>query len=385
MITEEDLFLTTISKKEKACNFFNIINLNALKQNYNLLKNKHPRGGCAAVVKANAYGLGLSNVSLALFEAGCQDFFVFSTDEGIKLRKCLPHVNIYVLNASISGLEKLYERNKLIPVLNTISDIIHLNKYCKKFNKKLDTIIQCDTGMHRGGLDKKEAIFLSLHNNFYNAINIKYIMSHLASAEDPDSALNFEQHRNFKKILHAFKKAKATLANSAGIFLGSKFHYDLLRPGASIYGLSPSPYKKVNPMLPVLNTYARIMQCHEVKAGKTVGYVNYNNKYIAFKKTRVAIVSCGYANGYPFGATNNIKNKWCYIKKWKVPILGPVSMNAMIVDITKVPETQANIGDLVELIGPNIKIDEVALQAQTITREILCRLGDGGMRFYLTY
>lgn len=357
---------------------FNIVDLGAIKKNYILLRNKHKKGICGAVVKADACGLGLENVAQALFDVGCRDFFVFDLKEGIRLRKRFNLINIYIINSLLKEIKESYEENFFIPILSDLQQIEIWNKFCKEKEKRLDAIIQFDTGMHRGGLDEEETQILFSHPEFFTNIKIKYLMSHLACAEMQDNLMNYSQNKIFRKICEHFKNIPATLANSGGIFLGPDFHYDLLRPGVALYGISPTPYKKENPMVSVLQTYARIMQFHFVKKGESIGY---GKSYVSTHKKRIAMVNIGYSNGYPYSLNN--KPRYCYIRDWKVPILGGITMNSIMIDVTDVPASSIQSGDLVELMGSRIKMEEISEQSDTITREILCRLAAGGEKIYI--
>lgn len=362
-------------KKLDSHDSFNIIDLGAIKRNYIHLRSKHKEGLCSAVVKADAYGLGLEPVSKSLSESGCQNFFVFSFQEGTYLRAILPLANIYVINTKVEDLKYFQKDTKLVPILSDIHQIEVWSLLCKKKEIHQDAIIQFDTGMHRGGVTPKDIDILKSRPELLSYTNVKYIMSHLACAELQNTPMNELQNQRFKRIFQFFGKLPATLANSGGIFLGPEYHYDLLRPGAALYGISPTPYKKTNPMEPVIQSYTRIMQIHLVKKSE---YIGYGMSYKADKNQKIAIVSVGYSDGYPYG--NNNRQRWCYINNQKTPILGQITMNSMILDVSQLNNVKP--GDIVELVGPNIKLEEVSGQSTTISRELLNRLGNIYSRVY---
>lgn len=362
-------------KKLDAHDSFNIIDLGAIKRNYIHLRSKHKERLCSAVVKADAYGLGLEPVSKSLFELGCQDFFVFSFQEGIRLRSILPLASIYVINTKVEDLKYFQKNAKLVPILSDIHQIEMWSLLCRKKEIHQDAIIQFDTGMHRGGLAPKEIDILKSRPELLSYTNVKYIMSHLACAELQNTPMNELQNQRFKKILQFFGKVRATFANSGGIFLGPDYHYDLLRPGAALYGISPTPYKKTNQMEPVMQCYTRIMQIHFVKKSE---YVGYGMSYKADKNQKIAIVSAGYSDGYPYGDNN--RQRWCYINNQKAPILGQITMNSIVLDVSQLHNVKP--GDMVELVGPNIKLEEASDQNGTISRELLHRLGAIYNRLY---
>jgi alanine racemase len=169
-----------------------------------------------------------------------------------------------------------------------------------------------------------------------------------------------------------------SLAASSGIYLGSPFHFDMVRPGAALYGLNPTPYEPVNPMLPVVTLEARVLQVHDVKAGETVGY---GADYLVERPARVATLSIGYADGVPRLLSNR---GHAFIAGRIVPFIGRVSMDLMTVDVTDIPPEKIQPGMFAELIGANLALDAVAREAETIGYEILTGLGRRFSRVFLT-
>jgi len=354
--------------------FINIVNINAIKNNYLFLRSRHIKGNCSAVVKSNAYGLGAKEIASALNEVGCKDFFVSNLEEGVQLRETLSkNNNIYILYGPTINSLPLFVHYRLIPVLNYYAQVLLWDRFCKKISRKLEAVIQFDTGMHRGGLDPNET--QKLYLNFEKiSFTIKYLMSHLSCSEIYNHPMNKQQNSDFKKIIQKFNNLPATLANSGGIFQGTEFHHELLRPGAAIYGISPTPHKK-NPMLPVLQSFARIIQFHEIKKEQFVGYgLSYKTK----RDSRIAMIGVGYAQGYPWG---NQKG-WCQLNSWKLPIVGNISMNATLVDVTDVPSSEIREGTMVQLIGPHITLEQLSRQTKTISRDLLLRIANAGKKHY---
>jgi alanine racemase len=342
------------------------INLSAIANNYKILKEKAGNAECAAVVKANAYGLGIKEVTHTLIKAGCQSFFVATLDEALELREISLTEDIYIFHGVRAGQEELIKNNSLIPILNSKEQIHLWNKHASKMRKRLPAVIHVDTGMNRLGLNIEEAKTTANGPSLDN-LEVKYVMSHLACSSE-NSEMNKQQLNLFKEIRGLFPDIPATFSNSSGIFLGKEYHFDLVRAGVALYGVNPTP-ETDNPMQNVVTLKAKILQIREVKELQTVGYgatvkVNPNS--------RLATIPVGYADGYLRSLSNN---GICYIGDKEVPIIGRVSMDLIVLDITQLSDDEACIGTEVELIGGHVPVDLVAKQAGTIGYEILTSLG----------
>lgn len=337
------------------------ISLSAIADNYRLLNKTG--GKSAAVVKANAYGLGVEKVAPAIAKAGCSDFFVANLDEAIELRGILPKSAIYVFHGIHKGQEKIFREYKLIPVLNSMEQV----KLCTA--GKLSGVLHFDTGMNRLGMSQKDAEYIAENVR----LDIKYIMSHLACADVKGDPKNKEQLAAIKKISQLFPKIPVSFANSSGIFLGNGYHFDMVRPGSALYGVNPKPWTK-NPMKPVVLLSGKILQIREIDTAQTVGY-GASCKLPAGSK--IAVLPVGYADGY----LRSLGNKaFCAIGGKKVPLVGRVSMDLITIDVSKIKDIKA--GSEVELIGNNMPVDDVAEKAGTIGYEILTSLGSRYKRVY---
>jgi len=351
---------------ETSCGILTI-DLVELASNWHRLKNQLKDSDCAAVIKAEAYGLGAVNAAIRLVNEGCKEFFVALIDEGIYLRKALNEVsldaNIHVLSGHMLAGETFIEHN-LIPVLNSLEDIV----FWKKKYPQAPADIHIDTGMTRLGLSQKEIDVLQKEPGRTNGLNISYIISHLACSEDPKTTMNAKQLNEFKEVLTMFPGCKASLANSSGIFLGKNYHFNLARPGGALYGINPTPGKP-NPMSQVIKLQGKILQVHEVDAPQTVGY---GATYKIKKKGWIATVGVGYADGYQRALSNN---GFGFLGKFRVPLVGRVSMDLTTFDVTDVPQHLVFPGALIDLIGPMNPVDEIAKAARTNSYELLTSLG----------
>jgi alanine racemase len=314
----------------------------ALQANWRLLKSK-TAGDCAAVVKANGYGLGIENVAPPLWQAGCRTFYVAHTLEGVGLRKLLPEARIIILHGAHQP--ELLKAHNLIPCLNGPQDLHWQDA----------AWLHVDTGMNRLGFAPSDV-----------PENLKPsgIMSHLACS-DEHHPMNEQQLKAFREVRKKFADVPASFANSSGVFLGPAYHFDLLRPGVALYGVNPTP-DQPNPMQPVVSVHVPVLQTRDVPEGVTVGY---SATFMTARPSKLATIECGYADGllrslsvHGFAAVNGVR----------VPFAGRVSMDMIVLDVTDAPPVKA--GDMVELIGAHISVDDVAQAAGTIGYEVLTNL-----------
>jgi len=350
------------------------IDLAALVDNWRELKSHLGGAGCGAAIKADAYGIGASRAVIELARAGCTEFFVALIDEGIQVRHVLNEqaldANIHILGGPLAPQTMIEHR--LIPVLNSLSDI----DAWKNVAPEHAADIHIDTGMSRLGLPPDEMDVLSNDPGRCKGLNISHVLSHLACAEDHQSPMNAAQLQGFTNALKNFPDCKASLANSSGIYLGPAYHFDLARPGVSLYGVNPTPGKP-NPMAQVIRLQGRILQVRDVDTPQSVGY---GATHRVEHKGRIATVGVGYADGYLRSLSNC---GFGYFGEHRAPLVGRVSMDLITFDVSDVPEGVAHPGAWVDLIGPNNPIDDVAQAASIIGYEILTALGSRLHRVYI--
>ena len=341
------------------------IDLSALRANYRLLRDRHAKNNIAAVVKANAYGLGVQAVSRALWEEGCREFFVATLQEGVELRGILPQARIGIFSGVFPGEEKECSRYGLSPVLNTPG----MAERWKKAGQKA-SIIHVDTGMTRLGFSQTEIEKIAP----LVAADMPLVMSHLACANDPSHPKNAEQLMRFGNALLSFPGARASLANSAGLFLPNAYHFDIGRPGCALYGINPADGQRQ--MQHVATLCAPVLQIRQLDRDEEVGY---GSTYAAKKGSRIAVVALGYADGY----LRYLSNKgFIYIAGHKLPLVGRVSMDMVTVDISAVPEPHLVAHMRAEFINAQQTVDDVAALAGTIGYEIFTGIGERVRRVY---
>lgn len=252
---------------------------------------------CAAVVKADAYGLGIAKIAPALFATGCRTFFVAHLAEGLYLRTVLPRETVIaVLNGPPSGTEADFAANALIPVLNCPDQIARWSTHARLGPAhSLPAILHVDTGMARLGLTLRETHNIYENPDRLNGVALKLVISHLACADTPANPMNEMQVQTFSRIMAHFPNLGSSLANSSGIFLGSRWHGNITRPGAALYGINPIPGQP-NPMQQVVRLQGKVIQVRDVDSSESVGY-GASYRFLG-RKGRIATVAVGYADGF---------------------------------------------------------------------------------------
>jgi alanine racemase len=352
------------------------IDLAGIAANWRLLARRVEPASSAAVVKADAYGLGAPQVSAALAAAGCRVFFTATLDEGIALRGVLPEpFEIAVLNGVVPGSAAAFVEHRLIPVLNDPGQIADWRQIAAQ-QGALSAILHLDTGMARLGLTMREFDGLADALWQQHAIRWRALVSHLACADEPKHPLNEIQRSRFVSALTRFGHIPASLAASSGIFLGREFHFDFVRPGAALYGINPQPGTP-NPMRQIVRLRGRILQVREVDRGESVGY---GATHVMDEPGRLATVAVGYADGWPRSLS---RRGFGRLGGSRVPLLGRVSMDLVVFDVSAVEPSLARPGGFVELLDDDHGVDAAAAEAGTIGYEILTALGGRYHRVYL--
>lgn len=350
------------------------IDLAAIAGNWRRLQAElQPPARAAAVVKADAYGLGQAEVAPALFAAGCRLFFVATLDEGVALRRLLPKAEIAVFNGLLPETGGEFRQSRLLPVLNDLGQIAEWRGDAA--TRRLPAIVHVDTGMARLGLPREEVARLAAAPDLLDGIPLAAVMSHLACADAPEHPQNAEQLGNFRRALALLPRAPASLAASSGIFLGRDYHLDLARPGAALYGVNPIP-GRANPMAQVVRLKARILQLRDVDRGTPVGYGAAQRME---RSGRLATIAIGYADGWLRSSSHRGSVS---IAGQQAAVIGRISMDLLTVDVTGIDPALAQPGGFVDLIDEHHDVDAVAAAAGTIGYEILTALGRRHHRVY---
>lgn len=330
----------------------------------------------AGVVKADGYGTGAEAAARALAGDGCRTFFVAHVEEGIAVRRVLDAAGygaarIFVLNGLLAGTEPALAAHRLSPVLGSLAEIEDWAAFARVTGTVRPAALHVDTGMNRHGTSLAEAQAIAGRADLVREAGLTLVMSHLACADEPAHPLNRVQLERFRAARALFPQLAASFANSAGVFLGAEYHFDLVRPGVALYG-GAIVSGEASPMRPVVRLEATILQVREVPAGESVGY---GGRETVMRASRIAVVSVGYADGFHRAASSadGVPGARGLLAGRSVPLVGRISMDLLAIDVTDV--AGAARGDRIELIGPDVTIQEVAAHMGTIDYEVLTSLG----------
>ena len=355
------------------------VDLDAIADNWQTLTRRLFAVECGAVVKANAYGLGLEPVTARLVKAGCKTFFVADVAEARRARSRAREAAIYVLNGFSPEAANAFAELNVQPVINSTVELAEWDAFVATQGWRGGAAIHIDTGMNRLGMSAEEAAALAPRLQQENH-GITLLMSYLACAEVQDHPLNASQIRLFRELRMLYHGVPASLANSAGIFIGDTAHFDVARPGAALYGINPTP-GRTNPMRNVLTLSGLVLQVRKVPQGESVGY---GAAWNAKRASRIAVAALGYADGLLRAGSGPDRKAGgsAIVAKKRCPIVGYISMDLTCIDVTDLPNNAVRRGDSATFIGEDLLIDEVAASAGTIAYEVLVRLGS---RCHLAY
>lgn len=351
------------------------IDLRAVQANWRQFGALAPRCDVAAMVKADAYGLGAAAVGPALAAAGAREFFVAEPGEGIELRNAMPDADIFVLSGATPGSEATLDEHRLVPVLLSLGQIERWSAHARRHGGRRASV-HFDTGMNRTGLDENETATLLDDPATLDGLDIVHTVSHLACADEPDHEQNARQHARFRAIRARFTPGRASLANSPGVGLGPDYHFDHVRPGVGLYGADPTPDRRLG-LRPVVTLTVPVLQVRTARSGETVGYAATHR---LGGERRLATIAVGYGDG--FSRAGSSRGQIAFDGHC-APIVGRVSMDLVTVDVTDLPaDVVVREGTAAELIGPTVSIDAVADAAGTIAYEVLTNLGQRYTRSY---
>ncbi len=357
------------------------IDLGQIARNWQALAKRVAPAECAAVVKADAYGLGAERVVPALARAGCRTFFIATPAEAELIRRLVPEGTIYALDGLVGNSGETFARIGVRPLLSTLDDVVAWSQLARSRSERLPAGLHIDTGLNRLGLPTRDTRRLAAEVELRRDISFELVMSHLASADNTRDPKNRDQLLAFETLSALFPGVRRSLAASDGLMLGPPYHFDLVRPGYALYGGQASQTNPA-PVSPAVGVQARILAVADVAPGETVGY---SATWRAKRPSRIATIAAGYADGVPRGASapDDHGGGHVLILGHLAPIVGRVSMDLITVDVTDMPEGVAVPGAFARLIGEGISIEQAGFAAGTIGYEILTRLGPRFTRFYL--
>jgi alanine racemase len=332
---------------------------------------------CAAVVKADAYGCGIGPVSATLAKSGCRTFFVSNLAEARRVRAVAANATIYVLGGVFSGTGPVFAEINAQPVITNFIEMAEWDVFVASSGWTGSFALHVDIGASRHGISMQDAVAVA--GRLTSSSGLSLLMSHLDNAGRPDHSSIDRQIKEFQDLRRLLGGVPASLANSAGIFLGPKAHCNLVRPGAALFGVNPTP-AVANPMLPVIELTARVAQIRNVAAGETLAC---NAGWVAKRTTRLATISVGYVDGYPRSLSVPGHTLQAIVAGQPCPLAGAAGMDQLAIDLSGLRDPGAvRPGDLVTLIGKEICVDYLAAAAKSNGRELLCNLGRRFHRIY---
>jgi alanine racemase len=346
------------------------IDLAAIAKNWKALAQRVVPADCAAVVKADAYGCGLEPVAAHLAKVGCTNFFVAHLAEARRVRAVAPEAAVYVLGGFAPGSAPAFAEVNARPVIGNLTEFVEWEAFRVASGWRGTAALHFDTGMNRLGLAVEQVPTFTARMKMPDH-GIALVMSHLACADTPSHSLNAKQLSAFRELRFMFRGTATSLANSSGIFLGPGTHCDMVRPGAALYGVNPTPTTR-NLMEPVVGLKARIVQVRDVPRGETVGY---GATWTAGRGARIAVVAVGYGDGYLRAAGAAKTGAQAIIANRRCPVVGRISMDLMAFDVAGLPEDVVVRGTYATLIGEGVTVDELATRSGTIGYEVLANLG----------
>jgi alanine racemase len=366
------------------------INLTNLAANYERLS-KRTDAECAAVVKADAYGCGIGPIAGALAKSGCNTFFVSDLAEAKRMRAVAPRAVIYVFGGFYSGTGPAFAEIDARPVINSAIELAEWDMFvASQASSQANSqgwaggcALNVDSGDGGLGLSIEEAAAFAPRVQSSDH-GITLLLGRLDKPHGANDPAYERQLGVFRDLRRLYDGVPASLAGSGGIFAGIKAHFDLVRAGSALYGVNPTR-GAANPMLPVVELAARIVQVREFAPGQTLPSRMPAGKgaAVAKRRMRVAFVSLGYADGYPRFAAGSTKQLHVMIGCHSCPVIAPPMMELLPIDVTDLPDhSTARFGALVTLIGDGIGLDELAASSGMAGREILTRLG---RRFHRVY
>lgn len=358
--------------KHHACAL--LVNLSAIEDNYDFLSKEISPAKCLPVVKADAYSLGAKEIVETLIAKGADTFCVATPEEGAKLREHFSQITLLILNGLYQGAESYFHEHRLTPVLNSLQEVISWHAYTNAQNSFLPAAIHVDTGMTRQGLSVEE---LEIAAQKLKEMEISIFMSHLACSGEKDHLYNNAQLNKFEILREKyFPNTPAALSNSGGVFLGSAFHFDYVRIGKALYGFNPMTEEIAHALTPAVSLIARVNQIHTIPEGQSVGY---NATSTVTRPSRIATLGIGYADGLmrSVGAKGYVQ-----VGAYKVPFIGPISMDLCSIDITDIPIQELHVGSWVSILNESITPELHASWRKTIGHEIITQLGKRVHRVY---
>jgi len=358
------------------------VNLQTLRENYLKLK-AHTHSEMMPIVKANAYGHGLIPVVKTLMACGAERYAVALLEEALEIKAVFPGLAVLILGATELDQWDILVKEDIIPAIFQLSQAQALSEAAVKQNRTARLHIKIDTGMNRIGFRERDFADIMKIAALPNLL-IEGIFTHFATSDQRDLTFAREQLTRFQALYDRLKKAGLTIpirhaANSAAILQFPESHFELVRPGISLYGLTPSSQISGDGLEPVMSWKAKVSHVKSIKKGESV---SYGRTFQAAYPTRVATIPVGYADGLRRALSNEGE---MLVHGKRSTMIGRICMDQTMLDVTKIPGVQ--VGDVVTILGKDgydqITATEMAEWIGTISYEVVCGMSNRVPRVYL--
>lgn len=354
------------------------VDLRALARNWQTVRTAYRGRHLGAVVKYDAYGLGMEAVSQALWRQGCRDFWVESLDEGLALRGHLGGGpgRVFVLNG-LAGRDaaREYAAHGLIPVLAEAGELTALRGLAGRAGRRLPVAVQLDTGLTRLGLRHGELERLAPGADIWQDLQPVAWVSHLGHFDALEDARNLAQKQRFEHWTAHLPAAELSLAASSCVFADAGWHYDHARVGSALFGICTTPASP-QPLQCVARLRAPVLRVAEVEAGAEIGY---GGRYRTSTQRRIATVAMGYGDGLPF---QGLERCALWFAGRPAPIVGGIAMGLLSVDVTDFAPDQVRPGTWAEVYGGQQRVEHLAAAAGLASNALLVPTARQARRCY---
>lgn len=351
------------------------VSLGAVRANHRELKRRYRGTTLAAVVKSDAYGLGLTAVAPVLIDEGCRDFWVNDLDEAVRLRRGNPGIRIYCLMGLAGARIDDFEAAGAIPALCSLEEIEHCARHASATGRRPAVAIQLDTGLGRLGLGSRQVERLASDPALLLRLEVRLYLSQLASYNLPDDPDNLAQHVEMRRLCALLPSAPISLGASSAVFMEQGWHFDMARTGSALFGVQTS-VRFQEGLQPCYRLGAPVLAITEHPAGRRLGYRGSTELRRA---SRIAVVGIGYANGLPqgFAETGHAR-----IAGVPAPVVGGIAMNLTMLDVTDLPADQPAPGDTAVFFDTAHPLEPVAERLQVAPNVLLTQIGAGTRKVY---
>ncbi|CAH1653207.1 alanine racemase [Chelatococcus asaccharovorans] len=350
------------------------VDLAAVRANFAEMRRRFTGRSVTAVVKSDAYGLGLEPVVASLLAAGCDTFWVDDLDEALRVRALAPAATVYTL-LGLAGREPIaFRRAEVIPVLVSLAEMRAVAAFAAAAGIAVPVAIQIDTGLGRLGLTGEELSDRAMLDPLWRHLDVKAWVSHLAAFDQPADARNDEQHHRLTQWLAGLPEAPVSLASSSGVYWPSPWHFDIARVGSALYGVQTSRVWQ-DGLVPCYRLSGRILRIADYAAGRRLGYAGTE----LTRASRIATVAIGYANGLPqrFGQCLHAR-----IGDMLVETVGGIAMNLTMVDVTDMDPRDLEGHPEVVFLDAGLPLEPLAQACDCAPNALLTAIGAGTRKVY---